>query len=116
MSDAPALIAELRATSGLTDRQIGRLFGASSRTLHLWASGNPMGATQEKRLVGIADVVRALPGSTPVERRGALISSAAGPSLFARLKQDAPADQVIQTILPLSMRLGLDPTGDDRRA
>lgn len=116
MTDAPALLAELRATSGLTDSQVGRLFGVSPRTLHSWSSGGQVGAEQESRLSVIADVVRTLPGETPAERRGALLSSAAGPSLFARLKQDATTDQVIQMTLPLSMRLGLGPPDHVRRA
>ena len=51
-------IAELRRTSGLTWEQIGRLFGVSRRSVHFWASGKPMNADDERRLLQVLDIVR----------------------------------------------------------
>ncbi len=48
--DTGAAIAELRRLSGLTWEQLARLFGVSRRSLHFWASGKPLNATNGERL------------------------------------------------------------------
>lgn len=43
-------ISELRCISGLTWEQLARVFGVSRRTLHFWASGKSINATNEQHL------------------------------------------------------------------
>jgi len=51
-------ISELRRISGLTWEQLGQLFEVSRRSVHFWASGNPLNASNEERLLRVLDVVR----------------------------------------------------------
>lgn len=78
-------IAELRALSGLTIDQVSRLFGVSRRSVHNWVNGNAMAQLHEERAAKILAIVQALPGSTPAERRAALLDSSRGASLFHQL-------------------------------
>jgi DNA-binding transcriptional regulator YiaG len=43
-------INELRRLSGLTWEQLTRLFGVSRRSLHFWASGQPLSRAKEEQL------------------------------------------------------------------
>jgi DNA-binding transcriptional regulator YiaG len=45
-----AVIAELRQRSGLTWEQLARLFGVARRSVHFWASGKAMNASNAVRL------------------------------------------------------------------
>lgn len=78
-------IAEIRALVGLTTNQVGRLFGVSRRSVHNWINGSAMAPRHEERAARILSIVRTLPGSTPVERRSALLDSSHGTSLFRQL-------------------------------
>lgn len=78
-------IAELRALTGLTTDQVGRLFGVSRRSVHNWINGNAMAPQHEERAAQILSIVRVLPGNTPAERRAALLDSSRGTSLFHEL-------------------------------
>ncbi|WP_353706964.1 helix-turn-helix transcriptional regulator [Cellulosimicrobium sp. ES-005] len=78
-------IAEIRALVGLTTDQVGRLFGVSRRSVHNWINGNAMAPHHEERAAAILAIVQALPGSTPEERRYALLDSSSGASLFHQL-------------------------------
>ena len=78
-------IAELRALTGLTTDQVGRLFGVSRRSVHNWINGNAMAPQHEERAAKILSIVHALPGATPTERRAALLDSTHGTSLFHQL-------------------------------
>lgn len=78
-------ISELRALTGLTTDQVGRLFGVSRRSVHNWISGNAMSPHHEERAAKLLAIVQALPGSTATERRGALLDSSRGTSLFHQL-------------------------------
>lgn len=78
-------IAEIRALVGLTTDQVGRLFGVSRRSVYNWINGNAMAPQHEERAAKILSIVRTLPGSTPVERRSALLDSSRGTSLFHQL-------------------------------
>ena len=44
-------ISELRRISGLTWEQLGELFEVSRRSVHFWASGKPLNAANEQRLM-----------------------------------------------------------------
>lgn len=78
-------IAELRALAGLTTDQVSRLFGVSRRSVHNWISGNAMSPQHEELAAKILAIVKALPGSTPAERRASLLDSSRGISLFHQL-------------------------------
>jgi DNA-binding transcriptional regulator YiaG len=78
-------IAELRALTGLTTDQVGRLFGVSRRSVHNWINGNAMAPQHEERAAKILSIVRVLPGNSPTERRAALLDSSRGMSLFHEL-------------------------------
>lgn len=78
-------VAELRALTGLTIDQMGRLFGVSRRSVHNWMNGNAMAPQHEERLAAILAVALVLPGTTPVERRAAMLDSSRGVSLFHQL-------------------------------
>jgi DNA-binding transcriptional regulator YiaG len=78
-------IAEVRALTGLTTDQVGRLFGVSRRSVHNWINGNAMAPQHEERAAKILSIVQVLPGSTPAERRAALLDSSRGTSLFHQL-------------------------------
>jgi len=78
-------ISEIRALAGLTIEQVGRLFGVSRRSVHNWINGNAMAPQHEEQARKILDVVRSLPGSSPDERRSALLDSSHGSSLFHEL-------------------------------
>ena len=51
-------IGELRRLSGLTWDQLARLFNVSRRSLHFWASGEPMTRSNEEHLQRLLAVVR----------------------------------------------------------
>jgi len=56
--NAGAAISELRRLAGLTWEQLARVFGVARRSLHFWASGKPINATNEERLRRLLAVVR----------------------------------------------------------
>ncbi len=78
-------IAELRASTGLTTDQVGRLIGVSRRSVQNWIGGGAMSSEHEERASKILAIVQALPASTTAERRTALLDSSRGTSLFHRL-------------------------------
>lgn len=53
-----AAIGELRRLSGLTWDQLARLFNLSRRSLHFWASGKMMAASNEEHLQRLLAVIR----------------------------------------------------------
>jgi DNA-binding transcriptional regulator YiaG len=63
----------LHEQSGLTWDQLGRLFGVSRRTVHLWASGAGMNAANAETLANLTRLVDATPGRTAAQRRAALL-------------------------------------------
>ena len=66
-------ISELRRISGLTWEQLAQLFGVSRRSVHFWASGNPMNARNEEHLMRVLDVVRAADRGDARSNRAALL-------------------------------------------
>ncbi len=63
----------LHDESGLTWDQLGRLFGVSRRTVHLWASGSGMNAVNAETLYDLIRLVSSAEGASPRERRVALL-------------------------------------------
>ncbi|MDR1448721.1 MAG: hypothetical protein LBI84_00695 [Propionibacteriaceae bacterium] len=71
--------------TGLTWDQLGRLFGVSRRTVHLWASGSRLNATNAEALAEVERLAHSLAGATPDERRSSLFKlNDEGVSLFDR--------------------------------
>jgi DNA-binding transcriptional regulator YiaG len=89
-------VAELRDYTNLTAAQIGRLFDVSRRAVHYWIAGDAMAKEHQERLSRIQQVVFALEGKTPEERRLELLSSSGGPSIFHRLVREIPEAPIIQ--------------------
>lgn len=99
-------INSIRSLSGLTNDQIGRLFGVSRRSIHNWLNGNPMSLRHEVRATQILQVLQAVPGTLPAERRAALLDSSRGKSLFHQLVA-RPHEPVHSADLSVTERLGL---------
>jgi len=78
-------ISELRRISGLTWEQLGALFDVSRRSVHFWASGKPLNAGNEQRLMQVLDVVRAADRGNARSTRAALFEVRAGTTAFALL-------------------------------
>lgn len=97
VSASPAQkIAELRALTGLTTDQVSRLFGVSRRSVHNWISGNAMSPLHEELAAKILAIVQVVPGSTPAERRAAMLDSSRGTSLFHQLVAARGEDMRLQ--------------------
>lgn len=75
-------VSELRRLSGLTWDQLGQLFEVSRRSVHFWASGKPLNAENEERLMRVLDVVRAGDRGSAQDTRAALLDSTDGTSPF----------------------------------
>ncbi len=72
---AEAAVSELRRLSGLTWEQLARLFSVSRRTLHFWASGKVMNATNEEHVHRVLALVRRIDRGSASENRTALLQS-----------------------------------------
>ena len=78
-------ISELRRISGLTWEQLGGLFDVSRRSAHFWASGKPLNAGNERRLMQVLDVVRAADRGDARSTRAHLFEMDGGTNAFALL-------------------------------
>ena len=78
-------ISELRRISGLTWERLGELFDVSRRSVHFWASGKPMNAGNEQRLIQVLDIVRAANRGDARSTRAALFEIKEGTTAFALL-------------------------------
>lgn len=78
-------IFELRRVSGLTWEQLGELFDVSRRSVHFWASGKPLNAGNERRLMQVLDVVRAADRGDARSTRAALFEVKEGTTAFELL-------------------------------
>jgi len=64
----------LRENSGLTWDQLGRLFGVSRRTVHLWANGSRMNASNAEALAQAVHMVRNINAPTGDACRASLFA------------------------------------------
>ena len=71
-------ISELRRISGLTWQQLGQLLGVSRRSVHYWASGKPLNAGNQERLMRVLDIVRAAYRGSARGTRAALLDAGEG--------------------------------------
>lgn len=78
-------VSELRRLSGLTWEQLAELFGVSRRSLHFWASGKPLSANHERRLLAVLDVVRFADRGNARANRMALVEPHEGATAFSHL-------------------------------
>jgi len=90
-------IKQFREESGLTWDQIAKIFAVSRRAVHLWAAGKSMNAGHEELLYDLLQIVGSLPGSSPTDRRAAILSPVGeGPSLYDRLRTDRANAEVLK--------------------
>ena len=83
-------VRQLKEDSGLTWDQLRRLLGVSRRAVHMWAGGGQINAKNEERLALLEQIVAALGGRTPTDRRSRLLSpSGRGRSVFQELASSA---------------------------
>lgn len=81
-------ISELRRISGLTWEQLGELFDVSRRSVHFWASGKPLNAENETRLLQVLDIVRTADRGDARSTRLALLDVHDGSSAFDLLVEE----------------------------
>ncbi len=75
-------ISDLRRISGLTWEQLAQLFEVSRRSVHFWASGKPLNATNERRLLRTLDIVKDADRGDARKNRSALFESSDGTTAF----------------------------------
>lgn len=105
-------VSELRRISGLTWEQLAGLFGVSRRSVHFWASGKPLNATNHERLMRVLDVVRHADRGTARSTRAALLDAHEGTTPFemladqrfpeARLALGPGRTRLVPALTPLS--------------
>jgi hypothetical protein len=84
----------IKAHSGLTWDQLGKIFGVSRRAVHMWANGGRLNESNARRLHAFAAIVRRIEseipdGSTPEEVRARLLQvEPDGLSVVDRLRQE----------------------------
>ena len=101
-------VSVIRAMSGLTTDQVGRLFGVSRRSIHNWMNGHAMAARHAEQAQRIFATLAALPASTPGERRATLLASSSGESLFQQLLKQRNEAALLQVEgVPARARIGL---------
>lgn len=81
-------VSELRRISGLTWEQLGQLFAVSRRSVHFWASGKPLNAENETRLLQVLDIVRTADRGDARSTRSALLDVHDGSSAFDLLVEE----------------------------
>ena len=82
---AGGAISELRRISGLTWHQLGQLLGVSRRSVHYWASGKPLNASNEERLMRVLDLVRTADRGSARGTRALLLDAGGGTTPFEML-------------------------------
>ena len=75
-------VARLRRISGLTWEQLARMFDVSRRSMHFWASGKPLSASNEEMLHQVLAIVSEADRGSASETRAALLDPSGGQSAF----------------------------------
>lgn len=84
----------IKAHSGLTWDQLGKIFGVSRRAVHMWANGGRLNESNARRLRAFAAIIRGiesemLNGSTPEKVRARLLEvQRDGLSVVDRLRRE----------------------------
>jgi hypothetical protein len=76
--DQIELVRWVHDASGLTWDQVGRLLGVSRRSVHMWANGGRINATNAEALNALAALIQATPPGTPDQRRAFLLAPRSG--------------------------------------
>lgn len=71
-------VARLRRIAGLTWDQLGELFEVSRRSVHFWASGKPLNAANEARLMRVLAVIQYVDRGDPELTRRVLFEPVGG--------------------------------------
>lgn len=74
IGSAAKAIRKAHEDSGLTWEQLARIFGVSRRSLHLWANGARMNATNAEMLMDFLNLIEVMDAGSPPERRTALLT------------------------------------------
>jgi len=75
---ASRALSEVRRISGLTWEELGKLFHVSRRSVHFWASGQPMKSMNEKFLLKVLDFFRKVDRGSARSNRIAIFQSIRG--------------------------------------
>lgn len=97
-SAAGPSIAELRRLSGLTWGQLAHVCGVSRRTLHFWASGEPMTPGSEEHLQRVLAVVRQIDRGSISANRAALLNAGGASTLPLDLLAAREYDRVVSLV------------------
>ena len=73
-SQSSSAIMELRRISGFTWEQLARLFSVTRRSLHFWASGEPINAPNEEHLQRLLATIKIIDRGNASENRSLLLS------------------------------------------
>jgi transcriptional regulator with XRE-family HTH domain len=101
---------ELRKLSGLTWEQLASLFDVSRRSVHFWASGQPLTSTNEEKLNRILDVVEYISRGSASSNRSLLMSIADDGKSYLELLKEGEFDRVKHLLgagnAPIKPKLG----------
>lgn len=78
-------VLEVRRVSGLTWEQLADLFSVSRRSVHAWASGKPLSASNENRLMRVLEIVRLADRGNARTNRSAFLEVRQGTSTIELL-------------------------------
>lgn len=88
-------IFELRRLTGLTWEELAEMMSVSRRSLHLWANGQRIYASNEKRLRDLISAMRSLDRGTARENRALLVSRRPEGGVFSDLLRDKRFDEAL---------------------
>lgn len=89
-------IAELRSLSGLTWEQMARLLGVSRRSVHFWASGEPVRASHQERVQRLLAVLRQVDRGSATENRTLLLNACADGTLPFDILADGRFEEALE--------------------
>jgi len=95
-----AALNELRKLSGLTWEQLARLFNASRRSLHFWASGQPLSRFNEETLNRLLGTIQYINRGSASLNRSVLFSPLSGGNLPFDLLTVGKYEEVKQLLGP----------------
>jgi DNA-binding transcriptional regulator YiaG len=85
---------ELRKLSGLTWKQLATLFGVSRRSVHFWASGEPLSSANQEKLNRTLDAVEYISRGSASSNRSLLMGIANDGKSFLELLAAGEFDRV----------------------
>ncbi len=87
------ILQSLKANSGLTWDQLGKVFGVSRRAVHMWSNGGRLNESNARRLREFSAIVKevqaSIQGATPDDVRARLLDVGSdGVSVVDRLRRE----------------------------